>query len=471
MESSEDQFLGREVPIFDFQKHDGGRGERTGTALEANTSPYAIFDFDPDGTAPRLFPCEGWETVKMVGTPSGGYHVYTCWDMSMPLTKNRYIKCGKASGYEIDLFVPVDEEKRSLVVLPPSLVKDKCGVIARYELIKDCDNYAMMSFQEAMSLLKANGVLFNFGDTKADEKEKPKIQKDDVIEMMEAETEESYDLPCTQRLFKTMVYGFRKEGLAIHNDSREIDKEVTLPVLFTGLNACESQEVTQKDIRLGKAWIRTNCHLTKNAKGHYQERLTRYESEKADKSYGVLLKMLKVHNPEYYETQILPILRRRSEQPQVFLESDYTVDQYIEEKTENSVDAHIKLLQKCLAVNTKGGYFARCWDPDINNTYIESWNAPELRQRLGITVLVKEGDGEETKTKKCNVAKLLQMKHVMDGFAKFRGIALLTDDDKVLQLFKPPEGKYDPNLIRVWLEFMRKRVYDDAPLMEELYSH
>ena len=273
--------------------------------------------------------------------------------------------------------MPADNEKRSLVVLPQSKVKNKHGFVVTYKLIKDCDNFAMMTFQEAVSLLKANGVVFDFGGSKKDEKKEPEVKKEEeVVEMMEAEGEESYDLPCTQQLFKTMVYGFRRQGLIIHNDSREIDKEVTLPVLLTGLNACESQEVTKNDIALGRSWIRMNCHLTANAKANFEDRRIRYLNEKADKSYGVLLKMLKLHNPEYYETQILPILRRRSEQPQAFLESDYTVGQYIENKTENNVDAHIKLLQKCLAVNTKGGYFARCWDPDINNTYIESWNAP-----------------------------------------------------------------------------------------------
>ena len=89
METVEDQFLGRKIPIFGYEKHDAGRGERTGTALEANTSPYAIFDFDPDGEDHQVFPCEAWDSFKIVQTPSGGYHVYTCWDTSMPLMKNR----------------------------------------------------------------------------------------------------------------------------------------------------------------------------------------------------------------------------------------------------------------------------------------------------------------------------------------------------------------------------------------------
>ena len=48
MEIIQKQFSGNIVRAYNYQKHDGGsHSNPTGYILEANTSPYAVFDFDP----------------------------------------------------------------------------------------------------------------------------------------------------------------------------------------------------------------------------------------------------------------------------------------------------------------------------------------------------------------------------------------------------------------------------------------
>ena len=109
----------------------GASGKRTGRALLMNqTTNLSVVDIDITKTLDD----DTKEAIRndivsklspddiIVKTASGGIHVY-CKTDDFPVDSNRMVKCYKCDDYDIDLFSGFDKEKRSLVVLPGSKVR------------------------------------------------------------------------------------------------------------------------------------------------------------------------------------------------------------------------------------------------------------------------------------------------------------------------------------------------------------
>jgi hypothetical protein len=64
-------------------------------------------------------------------------------DSSMNLKSNRCVKIFRdpESEFDIDVFPPIDRNKRFIVVLPGSKVKDNNEEIQGYKIIQDCTDH------------------------------------------------------------------------------------------------------------------------------------------------------------------------------------------------------------------------------------------------------------------------------------------------------------------------------------------
>ena len=257
--------------------------------------------------------------------------------------------------------------------------------------------------------------------------------------------------------------------MEIHNDSQAIENEITLPILFKSILACENDEIDMKLIEGKCEWIHDHAKLTDNAKANYWNAFMRAKREdKANCSYGNLIKMLKIHNAEYYESKILTLFN-----------SDYTTNDYKRNNASfKTIDEHIKALMKCVANDTNGGYFVRKYNAESNTVHYEHLSLRGLRECFDdLKVNIKLTDDEKQKLreqkkaikefKTYSLVNLLTTNTYKDRLTYFDGSAILSSNPRVLQLFIPPVGEYDRSLIIDFIEFMKSRVVNEKPLIEE----
>ena len=465
------------------------RGGITGTALLLNTSPYCVIDIDVkqnslDTDNVQMILNDLNERCKIVRTTSGGFHIYCLWDDSIKdLDKNRFVKCYKCDSFDIDLFLPVPREKRSIVVLPETQAKNHKGEIGTYELISDVPDDDLCKFSDVRDSLKAFGIVFDLNNKveKAEKKVEQFLKEIDEIDVEEDDIMgDVADGECSLELLN--VKGFN--GLEIHNDSLKIEKEITLPILFKSILACKSEEITSDVIEEKCSYIFENARLTDNAKANFWNAFMRAKKEgPANCSYGNLIKMLKIHNAEYYESNILRLFKPVKATTDDFINSNYTINDYKRNNTTfKTIDDHIRALMKCVANDTNGGYFVRKYNAESNTVHYEHLTLRGLRDCFDdLKVNIKLSDAEKQKLKEqkkaikefktYSLVNLLTTNTYKDRLTYFDGSAILSNDPRVLQLFIPPVGKYDRSLITDFIEFMKSRVVNEKPLMEELASH
>ena len=265
-------FTGEKINLYNYEKHDGKKfGETTGIALCLNTSPYVVIDIDINKKIdePRReeiresFIAAFCQECKIVKTTSGGLHLYCSWDNSVDgLTKNDYTKIYKCDDYDIDVFIPVIKENRRLVVIPPSKVKNHFGEIGTYELIADINDNDLIPFKGMRQCLsEAFGVVFDLNNKV--KKVEEFLNGIDEIDIDEDDIMNDIDnKECSLELFNKIIEGFN--GLEIHNDSIHIKDEITLPILFKSILACENDEITMNIIEEKCDYIFDNAKLTDN---------------------------------------------------------------------------------------------------------------------------------------------------------------------------------------------------------------
>ena len=116
----------------------------------------------------------------------------------------------------------------------------------------------------------------------------------------------------TKELFDTIVKGF--DDLYISNDKEDVNKEITLFILFSALYACIGDEITEKDVLDAVTWIVINGDLTKEAKKHWKARLEQAQKNTECKGPGALFIYLRNFNKEYYKQHVRPLLMKYKKQ-------------------------------------------------------------------------------------------------------------------------------------------------------------
>lgn len=287
------------VDLYNYQKHDGGsgRGRQTGWAYELNKCEnLMVVDVDIDKSLEE----DKKQTIRttllkklpddacVVQTPSGGLHIYCNVD-GFPVTSNRMVKCYKCEDFDIDLLSGVDPDKRSLVVAPGSSVRattiaDGERPIHRYAVVRESsDDIIKYNCNDILTML----------DISIRTNERDDLGVDINIPL------EGVMTSISDELTSAIVNGFA--GLEIHNDAQPIDREITLFTLFQGINSLHPEHIDS-----AYDFIRQNCNLTVNARANFDATRKRYSRRITHP--GVLIKMIRIHNPTYYEEKIKPIL-------------------------------------------------------------------------------------------------------------------------------------------------------------------
>ena len=495
-------FTGEKIKLYNYEKHDGKkyyRGGITGKGLLLNTSPYCVIDIDAkqnllDVDNVQMILNDFKDKCKIVKTVSGGLHLYCLWDDSMKnLDKNRFVKCYKCDSFDIDLFLPVPREKRSIVVLPETQAKNHNGEIGTYELISDVPDDGLSKFSDVRDSLKAFGIEFNLND-KVEKVEKVEKKVEELLKEIDEISIEEDDImndidneECSLKLFDVLIKGF--DGLEIHNDSRPIEDEITLPILIKSILSCKSHEISLDYIEETIFRLNERCDLTEKAKQNFLNQYRRAKkdikekNDRANCSYGNLIKMLKIHNNDYYNNYVLPLYKPVKATPDDFVNSSYTVNDYKRNNTRfKTIDEHITALMKCVANDTNGGYFVRKYNAESNTVHYEHLTLRGLREcfdDLKVNIKLSDSEKQELRQQKkaikefktYSLVNLLTTNTYKDRLTYFDGSAILSSDPRVLQLFIPPVGEYDRSLITDFIEFMKSRVVNEKPLIEELASH
>lgn len=332
---------------FNYCKHKGykdekNKGFKSGDAVMiTKTFNLSIIDFD----IKKSFDDARKESIRsnilnkltdddvVVKTASGGLHVYALMD-DFKVQQPRYIKCYEGDEYDVDLFSSVYNKNEDIhVMLPGSKVRlsHKSGKsqTLTYEFIRG----------NSSSLIKrtVNDVLDSLNLTLTlrsnDNKQKRvrvihSYEDDEINEMtgddlMNAKVTNQFD--GKDDLITAIIDGF--EDLEIHNDARPIEEEITLFTLFQGLNALPS-----KWVRIAYDTIETTANLTDNAAMNYERKKGLYRHNQTN--VYVLMKMLKIHNSEYYNEVILPMIKREHEMKPFDLNDSFVFND-IKQKAEN----------------------------------------------------------------------------------------------------------------------------------------
>ena len=214
------------IELNNYLKHDGGKGRKTGFALLLNKiSNLAVIDIDINKTYNE----EMKEDVRnhvlsllsdddvIVQTGSGGLHIYCNIDL-FPFTSNRMIKCFTSTDFDVDLMGAKDKDKRSLIVLPDSRVRQNAKTpITKYSFIRGS--------YESKIKRSVNDILTDLD-----------IKIKNVI------VSENADIPDNEIVIDDTLAQALVDGIAdfeVHNDggNRKLTDEITLFTLFQSINS------------------------------------------------------------------------------------------------------------------------------------------------------------------------------------------------------------------------------------------
>ena len=289
METFKERIDKNYVVLYNYQKHDkksSGRNTITGKALLNNKiKNLSIIDIDinkelDNDTKDKIrnnILNKLSDNDIIVKTASGGLHIY-CNTDEFYSTSNRMVKCYKSNIFDIDIFSSVNKTKRSLVVLPESKVrKDHKSPISTYEFIRG--DYDTIISRSVNDILKDLDIKITI--------EQPQAVKDTIKMYNNSDN-------ITVEFARTLIYGL--EGLTIHNDSESqpITKEITLFTLFQAINSLPNDVIND-----AYDYIFENSNLTPNAKSNYNNARKRYSVYQTH--YGVLIKIIKLYNNDYYK--------------------------------------------------------------------------------------------------------------------------------------------------------------------------
>lgn len=319
---NEKNFNGEIIETYDYKKHDGAKNYnsyKTGYALLLNTTNYVVLDFDFNKKLEKSVKENIYETlyenvkdynVKIVKTASGGLHLYCLWDESFNADKNRYRHCYECDEYEVDLYIPTPKDKRSLIMLPNSIIINYSEIKSAYKLLKNVEDKNLLKFNDLASVLYEDlGIIFK--TSSKDEKSKEndvdkyienKTSNDKTKKFISPKNVEKINI----KMLDIITNGFN--GLEIHYFATKIEGRLSLLPIFSAYFSLESDEITKDDILNALNHIRNNAKLTQKAKDKWKKTL---KNDITTSCVNVLYKILEIHNPIYYIENIYPLISEK----------------------------------------------------------------------------------------------------------------------------------------------------------------
>ncbi len=296
-------------PVLNHQKHfKPGVPKRptdvvTGQSLLVNeTVGLTVIDIDIDKTQPRSVIdqlrnslCARLNrTVIAAKTPSGGLH---CYCATGDYTSDRARKvdaCIVPAEYKglvkgVDIMSSFEPTIVSQVIYVGSVTDT--GV---YEWVQNDETQPVLDTVEQV-LASLGFTLKALSEHTPSTVQQPKLPVKGDVQPSDKE-------PISEQLANALLEGIA--GFTVHGTSSlPIDSESSLFTLFTGINALPDEYVDR-----GYYNAFTRCQLTQSASAHFNECRARYKEQH---SLPNLIKTLKVHRSDYYETELRGLLQQR----------------------------------------------------------------------------------------------------------------------------------------------------------------
>lgn len=471
------------IDTFNYLKHDAAcdnpKARKTGRALLFNKcSNVIIIDVDikhdlsdeekENIRSQFIQALEAFQNIVIDVSANGGMHIFTQRDGYK--STNRNVKWYQSEKYDIDLFnSDYNKDKRSLIVIPPSKVMSDSRKVKQYTFIKgneqtpiaDTANDVINALIDAQLIdskecytSKLSKLLDDIEHNRdkfapiddIDDEASYFIDNDD--EQMAAELNESHEYDRELKL----INGF--QGVEIHNDAgnRSIQQEITLLTLFQALNA-----LPEKVIDYAYEFIKHNGSLTASALDKWDNARTRQMGKKS--SPFVLVKMLKIHNPDYYEKELKPIYETPVQRQNITRDDAFTWEEFVD-KCE-----HDKYISPNEAINDMTRLMRIC---DNENIF---W-------------LVKGNDGlfkivsDETQHKKlfrvkCCGTNLWQLYLDNSSLFRVRGLAFNSSAPGMFNIFQG--FKYEPleneEKLKTWTDFVKEIICNNNDELYEYIQH
>ena len=262
------------------------------------------------------------ENAIVVKTASDSYHLY-CNGESIrndPLLANKKSSYIKAFEYkknfefddgsnvdiklfDVDVFIPTEFGSNCGVMLPGSRVINKKGDYSCYTIIRckgNIDEKMGSIYYIWDDLIELFG-LGNLDSIWVEEKEPRSPYKSKKLN-----DSELVKNGMSKKMFDLIIKGF--EGVEIHNWVSPIEKEITLYPLICGLNACVNGEIDADDVEEAINFIRKNAKLTLSAELNFDRIM--FSIDDISTTPFSLLKMIRIHNPEYYKNNLSPLVAK-----------------------------------------------------------------------------------------------------------------------------------------------------------------
>ena len=435
------------VELRNYLKNDGGVGRVTGKALLLNKiSNLCVIDFDIN----KSYNDELKESIRkqlisqlsdedvVVRTGSGGLHVY-CNTEFFTVRSNRMIKCYSCSDFDIDLMTSIDETKRSLIVLPESRVrKNAREPITKYEFIRGGWN---------STITRSISDVLNDLDIK--------ITIEQKSEEINNIVRENVGVMINDELARALVDGLY--DFEVHNDggNMSIEKEVTLFTLFQAINSLPKEFVEEAYINVFDL-----CKLTDNAKNNFETAKQRYGWMST--SPFVLVKILKLHQTEYYNEYIKPLLKNNTVVFGINLNDDFTMTD-IRRKAEQRLYKYpnevIEDLSKVIRFvdNEQRMFVQKVWNVDSKTSSISFVTTQSMRDSLKMIKLWKDGQ-RYVNAYDILLTKLTEL--------TVKGVCFKSNDKDVFSLFHGYKynvlDKCNYEVIKSFINFIKEIICDNV---------
>lgn len=318
------------------RKHDNNSifGDITGEKLIVPLNKIAVIDIDINKKLDDIFEEDEADNIRedvkkkidsmndslnimVAQTTSGGFHIYCDGSeiRNNPIFDDKpsahihtfeyKIDCVDADNkpcdeviFDIDLFVPTKNGKKCGVMLPGSLALNKRNNYGYYDIIS-YPNERTKKMSPIYEVFEELNNTFNVGYIDSIWKEKesthPIIPK-------------KSDNKITPELIDLIKFGF--EGLTIHNYGEKIEKELSLFTIACALNSCLEYGIKEEVIDDFRNYLYNYSVLTPSADMNF-DKIMYGTSEISDTPFA-LVKMIRIHNHEYYENSIKPVLYNKT---------------------------------------------------------------------------------------------------------------------------------------------------------------
>lgn len=464
------------INTYNYLKHDGARNSSTarvtGQALQFNLCDnLLVIDVDikhdlSDDEKESIRNDFITALAQLTGTiivqsANGGLHIY-CLRNGYEST-NRNVKWYQSEKYDIDLFSSdYNKEKRSLLVLPPTKVRDEHKKIKTYIYIKGGVNTTLTNnaAEVIQTLTDAELLIDNEHEKRLSNllkeieegNDKFKSLEDEALDFIDDEPQELNENVEVNNYKNELlvIQGFK--GLEIHNDggNRSIQKEITLFTLFPALNC-----LPEKVMNYAYEYIKCNAKLTSQALEKWDTSRTRYINNKS--TIYTLIKMLRIHNNQYYKQHLEAIYDKPSEIKTIRKDDDFTWLQLVK----NCEDGTYITPNECISDMTR---LMRVYD--TTNTF---WIVKD--EQSNIRIVSDETQHKKLFRVKCCDTNLWQL--YLDNSSKFRVSRLAFNDTTTPGAFNIFNGfRYEPventDKLNVWTQFVKEIVCNNN---EELYQY